>query len=145
MIALFSLAAIDPLRWRDAVDSAASSEADAARTKMTLERQSQTIDMRLAHKNALIDDLLAGHRTLADVATEFVRLERLPPSYFGVLKTKYPAASDEESAANSVFEFVNLHRLTPQEEARALVRLRLEFQKTYGHPPRPTWKDHDVH
>jgi hypothetical protein len=107
--------------------NAARAEADlaeAAATDRALADRDDTILRRIAIKESLITDLIAGRATLAEVAARFLELNEDEPGYLLVLRSAVPGDSDLERSARNVIDYVS-HRVT--DPARlADLRHRLE-------------------
>jgi hypothetical protein len=90
---------------------------------------------RIAYKDLLVQELVAGRATLAQVSDEFLRLNEEEPAELHVLRHRYPGSGDEEKSANNVLHFVHLVGLPAAEEGRVRARLDREFADRFGHPP----------
>lgn len=60
---------------------------------------------RIAVKEAIIADLIAGRTTLADATARFVALNASRPHYLAALRETYPGATDDEKFARNVISF----------------------------------------
>jgi hypothetical protein len=90
---------------------------------------------RIAYKDSLIRELVAGRATLAQVSDEFLRLNEEEPASLEVLRRCYPGPGDEERSAHNVLGYVLRFQLPADEAARVLDRLGREFAERFGHPP----------
>lgn len=90
---------------------------------------------RIAYKDSLVRELIAGRATLAQVSDEFLRLNEEEPVALKVVRDRYPGSGDEEKSANNVIGYVRQLRLPADEEARLFDRLGREFAGRFGHPP----------
>jgi hypothetical protein len=70
-----------------------------------LDAEDQGVRQRIAVKESLIQDLLAGRATLAEVTEQFTALDATRPEYMDVLRANYPAASDREVMARNVISY----------------------------------------
>src|SRR5436305_5683334 len=64
-----------------------------------------TVLARMAVKEALAADLVAGRATLADVSARFLALNGPEPGYMAEIRRRHPARSDEESQALNVIAY----------------------------------------
>lgn len=89
------------------------------------------IRRRIEVKELLIADLIAGRTTLADVAAQFLALNRSEPGYMDTLRAIYPGESDEETAARTVMGFVSprLAGEPPARQAEVAGRLEAEYAR----------------
>src|SRR5207302_800885 len=131
-----ALAAVAAILTADPDQSAAagnvvSSDPEVAR----LNARTYHLASRIAYKDSLIRELVAGRATLAQVSDEFLRLNQEEPAAMFVLRSRYPGSGDEERSANNVIGFVHHLRLPADEEARALDRLGREFADRFGRAP----------
>lgn len=114
-----------------AVNQIAANDPNVAR----LDARTYELSSRIAYKDSLIRELVAGRATLAQVSDEFLRLNEGEPAAMFVLRTRYPGSGDEERSACNVISFVLLLRLPADRQARVLDRLGREFADRFGHPP----------
>lgn len=127
-----AILAADP---EPALPTAASTSAeDPSMAAMNL--RTYEVRSRIAYKESLIGELIAGRATLAQVSDEFLRLNEDEPAAMVVLRARYPGSGDEERSANNVISFVLQRRLAAAEEARVLERLAREFADRFGHQPK---------
>jgi hypothetical protein len=99
-----------------------------------LTARQRTVAGRIAYKEALITELIEGRATLADIAAEFLRLNRESPSALAAVRTQFPGETDEEKHAHNVIGFVQIRNLPKARTAELLARLDREFEAAYGHP-----------
>jgi hypothetical protein len=90
---------------------------------------------RIAVKQALIDHLIAGRATLADVSARFLELNRPRPAYMAGIRRNHPGQSDEESQARNVIACALVQIESPAEQSRLQSRLEAEFAALF--PPDP--------
>jgi hypothetical protein len=101
-----------------------------------LDARGQELAARIAYKEALIDTLIDGRATLAQVSDEFLRINEDNRAIMFTIRHRYPDASgDEERSANNVISFVRVRTLPAEEKARVLGRLGREFEDRFGNPP----------
>ncbi|VTT97167.1 unnamed protein product [Gemmataceae bacterium] len=88
-------------------------------------------------KEVLLGELIEGRAALADVATQFLAMNRNSPASMGVIRKEYPGETDEEKSAYNVLTFANaeLSRGCPVRKAEVLARLDGEFEALFGHHP----------
>ena len=104
-------------------------------TDTALDARGYHIAARIACKNALVDELIAGRATLAQVSDEFLRMNEEEPAILLILRHRYPGSGDEERSAHNVIGYVRVRYLPAAAEARVLDRLGREFADRFGHPP----------
>jgi hypothetical protein len=92
-----------------------------------LEVEDETIQKRIDIKEALINDLIAGRATLADVCSEFHRLNEAREVYMYTLRRSYPDASDTEIIARNVINFTTDRIADPARRATMLAQLEREM------------------
>jgi hypothetical protein len=96
-----------------------------------LEARLQAVKLRTEYKSVLIDRLVAGEATLAEVTDEFLRLNRDTPA-LGVIRLYLPGSSDEEKTAHNVVEYVKCRKLPADRRAEVMARLGREFADRFG-------------
>ncbi|OWK34423.1 hypothetical protein [Fimbriiglobus ruber] len=136
--ALFGVAAVDPKSWRGNSLEGVPEDPESKETRILLERRGETVNLRIARKDALLEDLIHGYRSLVQVADEFVELDMLAPTYIDLIRAQYPGSTDVERAANMVFEYIPAKQLPRDVEVRVLTRLRHEYEAAFGHPTAST-------
>lgn len=104
-----------------------ATENDSAR----LQAEDEEVRQRIAVKEALIVELIAGRTTLAKVTDEFAELDASRPSYLATLHMIYPDTSDRECIARNVIAYV-LPRVTPEERAALSSRLEDELHQMFS-------------
>jgi hypothetical protein len=101
-----------------------------------LDARGQELAGRIAYKEALIDTLIDGRATLAQVSDEFLRINEEDRAIMFSIRNRYPEASgDEERSANNVISFVRVRSLPAEVKSRVLDRLEREFEDRFGSPP----------
>ncbi|VTR91337.1 unnamed protein product [Gemmata massiliana] len=93
-----------------------------------LDAQGDVIMRRIVVKEALIDDLLAGRTTLAEVTEKFTELNAPRAEYQTLIRVTYPGATDQEKAARNVISFALL-RAPAGARADLAERLEDELQE----------------
>jgi hypothetical protein len=89
------------------------------------------------YKNNLINDLLAGRRTLEEVVNELARCEQYrQPRLMQILHRQYPGYSDAECLAVNLIEHSVNSIHSPAEARRAAARLEGQFRAAYDVPAR---------
>ncbi|MBA4062250.1 MAG: hypothetical protein C0501_00825 [Isosphaera sp.] len=106
----------------------AESRAEAERAEV-LADEDQDIRRRIAVKEALVSDLIAGRATLAAVTARFVELNRARPEYVAAVRANYPGDTDEEKTARNVLEYASgrIAAEPPARRAEVTARLRAEL------------------
>jgi hypothetical protein len=87
------------------VDQARAELAEAAAADRALADRDDAILRRIAIKESLIADLIAGRTTLAETAARFLELNEGEPGYLVVLRSAVPGDSDLERAARNVIDY----------------------------------------
>ncbi len=93
-----------------------------------LDAQGDVILRRIAVKEALIDDLLTGRTTLAEVTAKFTELNAPRAEYRTVIRATYSGTTDQEKAARNVISFALL-RAPAGARADLTERLNDELQQ----------------
>jgi len=95
-----------------------------------LDAEGGEVLQRLAAKDDLVANLIAGRSTLTATTLQFTALNEGCSAYMEVIRDTYPGASDEEKMARNVLDFLSI-RLAQEPAWRRLtllVRLNAEFQ-----------------
>lgn len=143
--ALLVAAAVHPGLVRAAgVDfwNAAAAEADLAEANAAahaLADRDDTILRRIAIKESLITELIAGRATLAQVAARFLELNEEEPGYLLVLRSAVPGDSDLERSARNVIDYAAHRVADPARLADLRHRLEAELARMQDvhHPAVP--------
>lgn len=89
--------------------------------------QDGDIQQRIAIKEVLVADLIAGRVSLAEVTAEFMALNQSRPEYMALIRDEFPGETDELKVAHNVINYAR-HRLTDRaDRARVLGRLEAEL------------------
>jgi len=83
---------------------------------------------RIAIKEAIISDLVAGRSTLAETTERFTELNAGRPEYVEALRDTFPGATDQEKFARNVISFA-LCRAPRDERAALSSRLEAELRQ----------------
>ena len=87
---------------------------------------------RIALKEAMVNELIAGRAGLVEVAGRFEALNGVVPGSLEVLRTRYPGLSDLERAAMNVLDYVDGQEL-PAEQLRPIMRrLAGDYRLAFG-------------
>lgn len=100
--------------------------ADEARVARGLDAESGEVLRRMAVKEALVAELVAGRATLADVTDEFLVLNALRPRCMDSVRSGFPGETDAEKTAHNVIGYA-LPRV-PDDARRAAVARRLRAE-----------------
>lgn len=84
---------------------------------------------RIAIKESIISDLIAGRTTLADATERFTVLNEARPDYLTTVRDAFPGSTDQEKFARNVISFA-VARVGPHERAALSSRLEAELQQT---------------
>jgi hypothetical protein len=91
------------------------------------------IQRRIAIKEGLVADLIAGRTTLACVTEQFLALNQGRPEYMRVIRVTYPGASDFEKSAHNVISYAEgeLSRFPAAQQNEARGRLQTELRDLF--------------
>jgi len=97
-----------------------------AEIRESLEVVNREIQRRIAIKEALIADLIAGRTTLAATTEQFLVMNQTRAEYMMIIRTSYPGQTDYEKTARNVIGYAEgeLQQLSP--EAQEKIRARLD-------------------
>jgi len=70
-----------------------------------LEDEDAEVRHRIRAKETLVEGLIAGRSTLAEVTSQFTALNQPYPEYMRMILVTYPGATDEEKAARNVIAY----------------------------------------
>lgn len=93
-----------------------------------LETEDGEVLRRIAIKESIINELLAGRTTLADATDQFVALNEARPDYIETIRNSFPGTTDREKFARNVIAFA-IPRVPPDERAALSSRLEVELQQ----------------
>jgi hypothetical protein len=85
------------------------------------------IHERMALKEQLVAELIAGHTTLPEVTSQFTAINAARPEYMAVIRVNYPGGTDEEKVAHNVIEYALPRLPDDAKRDRVLARLNREF------------------
>jgi hypothetical protein len=102
--------------------------AGAAKSR-DFEREGEVVLRRIQLKDRMVDDLIDGRSTLAEIARRFHNLDRYRPGYMTVIRATVPGRTDRERSARNVLSFVapRVADLTVSHREEVLTRLETEF------------------
>jgi hypothetical protein len=83
---------------------------------------------RIAIKDAIIAELLAGRTTLSEATDRFAALNSGRPRYLTAIREGFPGATDQEKFARNVISFA-LARVEPHERANVSSRLETDLRQ----------------
>jgi hypothetical protein len=87
---------------------------------------------RIAMKEGMVNELIAGRTSLADVSARFAKLNEDVPATLDVLRNKYPNMSEAQRTSCNVIDHVISIELPPPVAEKVLHRLQEEFCTLYG-------------
>jgi hypothetical protein len=90
-----------------------------------LSEQSEVVLRRIAAKDTIVADLIAGRTTLARATERFAVLNAGQPEYMEAIRATFPGETDQEKCARNVIAFARMR--VPAEQRDAL-ESRLEAQ-----------------
>ena len=93
-----------------------------------LEAEDSEIRNRIAVKEAIVADLIAGRIALPDAVEQFTALDAERPQYTNVLRAQYPDVPDHELMPRHVVAYT-LPRTSPHERSAVAARLEVELHQ----------------
>jgi hypothetical protein len=113
--------------------------ADATEESRDLDARDAEVRERIDLKERLVENLVAGRTTLAEVAAQFVALNESRPEYARLIRETYPGATEEEKVARHVVEnaLLRLAGRPAAERAEVAARLDGELRRLAGDPAAP--------
>ena len=117
----------------DAADGSAmiiEPEMDARAQELDVRRH-DVLD-RIAYKDRLVGQLVAGRATLEEVTAEFLRLNQGNPAALAAIRRQFSGSTDEERTARNVLAYVRIRAMPADQKAKVLARLQRELQRRYG-------------
>ena len=103
------------------------SDRELAAAAQSIGQRQQLITARLAYKDALAHDLVAGHTSLREVAELFLISNQQAPSNVDVLRQQFPGLTDLQSSAQNAIAFTEAIKLPDEEHAKVRERLNREW------------------
>lgn len=85
-----------------------------------LEAAEEEVHRRIAVKEALVAELLAGRSTLAEVTARFTELNATRPDFVATIRQAFPGVSDHEAATRNVIGYALLR--APAADRSAVAR-----------------------
>jgi len=95
-------------------------------------KQSELRD-RIDYKERLLTGYLRGDYTLRELAREFARVNAYDETTLHMMRCAYPGESDEEKAANNVYDYLKGRQLPENEQNLLLERARTEIDCLFPH------------
>jgi hypothetical protein len=123
---------------RDLSELQSSMDEDEAFQK-EIEQKSAVVLKRVSTKCALVQELIQGRTTLAEVTRRFHEMNAESQPCMCIIRSRYPNIPDEERMALNVIEFVSLEDLPSDQMASVKARLNDEFQHMFGHQMSPVY------
>lgn len=101
-----------------------------------LDDQSCEVRQRIEVKCAIIQSLIAGRTTLAEVASQFIAMDADRPAYMEVLRMAHPGETDEEKMVYNILNYTRPYLAKEPLAYRILVmsRLLIEFHQMTSVP-----------
>ncbi|WP_439622032.1 hypothetical protein [Gemmata sp.] len=98
-----------------------------------LELVNVEIQRRIAIKEQLVGDLIAGRTTLACVTEQFLALNQGRPEYMRVIRVTYPGVTDFEKSAHNVIGYTEgeLGRYPAAQQDEVRRRLQAELRDLF--------------
>lgn len=92
-----------------------------------LDEEDATVRQRIVVKEALIDQLIEGNMTLADVTTAFLQLDQDRPASSPSIRSILPGKTDQEKLIKNVMTYIEMR--IPDKNHLAKVMLRLDDER----------------
>ncbi len=70
-----------------------------------LDAEGDEVRRRIAVKESIVSELIAGRTTLAEVTAKFIELNATRPGYVDAIRMSYPGATDLEKSARNVISY----------------------------------------
>lgn len=99
-----------------------------------LDAAEDEVQRRMAVKEALVAELVAGRTTLAAVTAQFVEMNAGRPNYVAAIRASFPGGTDQEKAARNVIEYA-LARTAAANQAAVAGRLEAELRQMTAPAP----------
>jgi hypothetical protein len=93
--------------------------------------QSQEVRQRIAVKDAIVADLVAGRISLSEATERFAELNAAHPEYLDAIRAAFAGETDQEKMARNVIAFAVL-RTAPDERDLLTARLEAELHQMTG-------------
>ncbi len=117
-------AGVDVWSIRELNDELASGTA----RRQELDIHDEVIQRRIALKEGIVGDLLAGRLSLAEATSQFAALNLPRADAMAVIRATYPGRTDEEKLARNVIEYARL-RVDDKTPPGVMARLEAEFDR----------------
>jgi len=100
-----------------------------------LEVVNREIQRRIAIKEALIAELIAGRVTLAATTEQFLTMNQDRPEYMMIIRASYPGRTDYEKSAYNVISYAEgeLQQLPPEAQEKIRARFAAELRDLNCH------------
>lgn len=92
-----------------------------------LDEEDATVRQRIVVKEALIDQLIAGNITLAEVTTAFLQLDEDRPASTPSIRSIFPGRTDQEKLIKNVMSYIEMR--IPDKNQLAIVMSRLDGER----------------
>ena len=99
-----------------------------------MEAEGEDVRHRIAVKETLVADLIAGRSTLAETTAQFTTMNASRPEYMSVIRDAFPGATDQEKMARNVIAFAVV-RVAPEHRAELARRLDGELRQLVAGSP----------
>ena len=137
VVPVLALGALATEAWIATVRRRTGKASGGTRTR-TGPRRRRTPPAHFEAKQALVNDLIAGRTTLAEVTAQFMLLNHDRQAAMDVIRRKFPGATDEEKTARNVIAFVDVTLSLGSAIDRAVVRTRLAAELAAMLDPHPS-------
>lgn len=93
-----------------------------------LDEKDHEVQQRMAVKESLVAELIAGRTTLAEVTARFTDMNATRPDYVASIRATFSGTTDLEKSARNVIDYA-LARVPVAERAAFAARLEAELQQ----------------
>jgi len=95
-----------------------------------LEAEDEQVRRRIAVKDAIADDLLAGRITLNEAVERFAEMLPTRSKHMAAIRDRYPGTTDREKIAHHTIAYTALHA-SPAERTAIAERLHAELVRSH--------------
>src|SRR5207253_5127135 len=107
-----------------------------AESMRQLDSEDAEIQQRTGVKELLIQDLIAGHSSLAEITSQFLALNQGRPEYMWVIRTNFAGTTDEEKMARNVIQYAVTRTADPTQKDRLARQLQADLRAMmHNHEP----------
>ncbi len=104
-------------------------------TMERIQQQSRIVYNRIQIKERLTDQLLAGERTIFDVAEEFHQMNLMMPAYMTSIRATFPGKTDEEKMCWNVLGYAHMRAEQLRLPHDRLYLMQRQIEERFGSMP----------